>query len=78
MPKSEYEDVEVEELYSVIEVLLEENGKCATDIIMIGDWNRVAGGKSYRHIAGGNREVKSSVVKVKLFLYGPTQAPRPQ
>ena len=66
MPKSEYEDVEVEELYCVIEELLEENGKCATDTIMIGDWNRVAGDKSYRHIVGPHGLVRRKQRRQKL------------
>jgi exonuclease III len=37
MPTSEYEEDEVEGLYDVIEEILEENGKGATNTIIMGD-----------------------------------------
>jgi hypothetical protein len=50
---SEYEDDKVEELYDVIEEILEEVGKSETNTIMMGDWK------------GGIREVKCSLTSVK-------------
>jgi exonuclease III len=43
MPTSEYEDDKVEGLYDVIEEILEEDGKGATNTIIMGDWNSVVG-----------------------------------
>jgi len=37
MPTSEHEDDEVEELYDIIVQILEEDGKCATNTIIMGD-----------------------------------------
>jgi hypothetical protein len=42
MPASEHEDDEVEELYGVIEEILED-GKGNTNTIIMGDWNTVVG-----------------------------------
>jgi exonuclease III len=42
MPTSDYEDDEVEELYDIIEEILEEDGKGQTNTIIMGDWNSVA------------------------------------
>jgi hypothetical protein len=36
----------------IIEEILEENGKGATDTIIKGDWNIVVGEKSYGNIVG--------------------------
>jgi exonuclease III len=52
MPTSEYEDDEVEELYNVIEEILEEDGSCDTNTIIMGDWNSIVGDESYRNIVG--------------------------
>ena len=52
MPTSEHEDDEVEELYDVIEEILEEDGKGDTNPIIMGDWNIVVGDESYRNIVG--------------------------
>jgi hypothetical protein len=41
MPTSEHEDDEVEELYGIIEEILEEDGKGNTNTIIMGDWNTV-------------------------------------
>ena len=41
MLTSEQEDDEVEELYGVIEEILEEDGKGNTNTIIMGDWNSV-------------------------------------
>ena len=41
MPTSEHEDDEVEELYDIIEDILEEDGKGDTNTIIMGDWNCV-------------------------------------
>jgi hypothetical protein len=51
MPASEYED-EDEELYGVIEKIVEEVEKGATNTIVMGDWNSLVGCKSYRNTAG--------------------------
>jgi hypothetical protein len=37
MPTSEYEDDEVEKLCDIIEEILEEEGKCDTNTIIMGD-----------------------------------------
>jgi exonuclease III len=52
MPTSEHEDDEVEELYGVIEEILEEDGKGNTNTIIKGDWNSVVGDEPYRNIVG--------------------------
>jgi exonuclease III len=52
MPTSDYEDDELEELYDVIEEILEEDGKGATNTIIMGDWNSVVGDKAHHNTAG--------------------------
>ena len=52
MPRPDHEGNEVEELYDIIEEILEEDGKGNTNTIILGDWNSVAGDKSYRNIVG--------------------------
>jgi exonuclease III len=52
MPTSEYKDDEVEELYDIIEEILEEDGKGATNTIIMGDWNSVVGNKAHHNNAG--------------------------
>jgi len=52
MPTSEHENDEAEELYGIIEEILEEDGKGNTNTIIIGDWNSVTGDESCRNIAG--------------------------
>jgi len=52
MSTSEHEDDEVEELYDIIEEILEEDGKGDTNTIIMGDWNSVVGDESYRNIVG--------------------------
>jgi exonuclease III len=52
MPTSEHEDADVEELYDIIEEVLEEDGKGDTNTIIMGDWNSVVGDESYRNIVG--------------------------
>jgi hypothetical protein len=47
MPTSCYEDAEVEELYDIIEEILEEDGKGETNTIIMGDWNSVVGNKAH-------------------------------
>jgi hypothetical protein len=42
----------VEELYGIIEEILEEDGKGNTNTIIMVDWNSVVGDKSYRYIVG--------------------------
>jgi hypothetical protein len=49
MPISEYED-EVEELYNIIEEILEDDGKGETNSIILEDWKSVFGNKSYRNL----------------------------
>jgi hypothetical protein len=46
MPTSELEGVEVEELYDIIEIIREENGKGDTNTILMGDWNIFVGDES--------------------------------
>ena len=71
IPTSEHEDDEVEELYDIIEEILEEGGKGDTNTIRIGDWNSVVGDESYRNIVGPhglgerNTEVKCLLTFVK-------------
>jgi len=52
MPTSEHEDDEVEELYDVIEEILEEDGKGDTNSFTLEDWNSVVGDESYWNIVG--------------------------
>ena len=52
MTSLEHEDDEVEELYDIIEEILEEDGKGDTNTIIMGDWNSVVGDESYRNIVG--------------------------
>jgi hypothetical protein len=71
MPASEYEDDEVEELCDTIEEILEEDGKCDNNTIIMGDRNSVVGGKAHHNILdymdweGGIREVKCLLTSVK-------------
>ena len=51
MPTSEHEDDEVEELYGIIEEILE-HGKGNTNTIIMGDWNSVVGDEPYSNIVG--------------------------
>jgi hypothetical protein len=52
MPTSEHEDDEVEELYGVIEEILDEDGKGNTNSIIMEDWNSNVGDETYRNIVG--------------------------
>jgi endonuclease/exonuclease/phosphatase family metal-dependent hydrolase len=52
MPKSDYEDDEVEELYDAIEEIFEKVGKCETNTIIMGDLNSVVGDKSHHNTVG--------------------------
>ena len=52
MPTSEHEDDEVEELYGVIEEILEEDGKGNTNTIIMGEWTSVVGDEPYRNPVG--------------------------
>jgi len=54
MPTLEHEGDEVEELYDIIEEILEEDGKGDTNTIIMGDWNSVVGDESYRNIVGSH------------------------
>jgi exonuclease III len=71
MPTSEYEDDEVEELCDIIEDILEEDGKGATNTIIMGDWNSVVGDKAHDNTVdhmdweGRIREVKCLLTSVK-------------
>jgi hypothetical protein len=51
-PTSKYEYDEVEELYDIIAEILEEDGKGATNTIIMGDWNSVVGDKAHHNIVG--------------------------
>ena len=46
----EHEDDEMEELYDIIEEILEEDGKSDTSTIIMGKWNSVVGDESCRNI----------------------------
>jgi exonuclease III len=52
MPTSEHEDDEVDELYAIIEEIIEEDGKGDTNTIIMGEWNSVVADESYRNIVG--------------------------
>jgi len=52
LPKSEHEDEEVEELYDIIEKILEEDGKGNTITTIMGDWNSIVGDEPYRNVVG--------------------------
>jgi hypothetical protein len=52
IPTSEHEDDEVEDLYDIIEEILEEDGKGDTKAIIMGDWNSAVGDEWYRNIIG--------------------------
>jgi endonuclease/exonuclease/phosphatase family metal-dependent hydrolase len=66
-----FEDEEMEDLYGVIIEILEEDGKGATNTIIMGDLNSVAGDRSYQSFFGQHgfrrriREVKCSLTFVK-------------
>jgi hypothetical protein len=42
----------VEELYDIIEEILKEDGKGATNTIIMGDWNSVVGNKAHHNTVG--------------------------
>ena len=42
----------MEELYDIIEEILEEDEKSDKNNIIMGDWNNVVGDESYRNIVG--------------------------
>jgi len=46
----EHEDDEVEELYDIIQKILEEDGRDDTNTFIMGDWNNFVGDESYRNI----------------------------
>jgi hypothetical protein len=43
IPRLDYEDDEVEELYGVIKEILEEDGNRTTNAIVMGDWSSTVG-----------------------------------
>jgi hypothetical protein len=49
MPRSEYEDDEVEKLYDTNEEILEEDGKGDIKSMILGDWNSIVGDQSEPH-----------------------------
>jgi exonuclease III len=49
MPTSDYEDNEVEEMFDIIEEILEEDGKGETNTIVMGDSNSVVGNKAHHN-----------------------------
>ena len=65
MPTSEHEDDEGEELYGVIEEILED-GKGNINTITMGDWNSVVGDEPYRNIVGPHGLGKVTEVKCLL------------
>jgi exonuclease III len=52
MPISEYEDDELEELYDIIEEILEVDRKGETNVIVMGDWNNVVEDKAHHNTVG--------------------------
>jgi hypothetical protein len=46
------DDDEVEELYGIIEEILEEDGNCYTNTIIMGELNNIVGDEPYRNIVG--------------------------
>jgi exonuclease III len=66
MPTSEYKDDEVEELYDVIEEIVEEDRKGKTNVIIMGDWNSVVGDKAHHNTVGpyglGRRNQKGQML----------------
>ena len=52
MPTSEHDNDEVEELYGIIEEILEEDGKGNINTIIMVDWKSVVGEEPYRNIVG--------------------------
>jgi exonuclease III len=65
MPPSEYED-EAEELYDIIEEIIEEDGKGVTNTILMGDWNSAVGDKAHHNRVGpyglGRRNQRSQML----------------
>jgi hypothetical protein len=74
MPTSEYEDDEVEGLYDIIEEIIEEDGKGATNTIIMGDWNSVVGDKAHHNNVGsyglGRRNQKGQMLIDFCERYG--------
>jgi hypothetical protein len=56
----------VEELYDIIEEILEEDGKGETNTIIMGDWNSVVGNKAHHNTVGpfglGTRNQRSQML----------------
>jgi hypothetical protein len=52
MLTSDYEDEEVEELYDIIEEILEEDEKGETNTIIMGDWKSVVGDRAHHNTVG--------------------------
>jgi len=52
MAISRHEEDEMEELYDIIEEILEEDGKGDTNTIVMEDWNSFVGDESYNNIVG--------------------------
>jgi hypothetical protein len=44
--------IKLEELYDIIEEILEEDGKGETNTIIMGDWNSVVGYKAHHNTVG--------------------------
>jgi hypothetical protein len=83
MPKSAYEDDEVEELYNMTEDIFEEDGKGETDTIIMGIgtvWlkiNHIETLLDHMDWEGGIREVKRSSTFIKAMdLSSPTHGLR--
>jgi len=69
MPTSGHEDDEAEELYDVIEEILEEDGKGDTKTIIMGDWNSVVGDELYRNIFGSHGLGRSNHTGQRLINF---------
>jgi exonuclease III len=52
IPTSDHDDVEVKYCYDITVRILEEDGKGATNTIIMGDWNNFVGDESCRNIVG--------------------------
>ena len=63
---SEYEDDEVEELYNIIEEILEEDGKGETNNVIMGEWKSVVGDESYRNILD-HMDLEEEIREVKCL-----------
>jgi hypothetical protein len=61
------DDDKMEELYDIIEEIVEEVGEGKTNTIIKGDWNSVVGVKSYRNVIGP-RGLRRRNQRGKMFV----------